>query len=146
MNSKLILGSQKRLALMVSLCLLGSHAALGGPLVLQGQNRGDTNSWYAGNMEYWRELDYIPCRVWANAARWGSSHTVTVTFPHFNGTTPGFQNLTAFTPSPNDVITAGPTLYAPPTTAVWSYTFSFRVTDSSPGGFTSWRGWQPALT
>ncbi len=133
MNSKAIPTCQLRVILAALLCSLAGHAAFGGALVLQGQNKGDTNNWYTGNLQNWQELNYIPCRVYASAAKGGASYTVTVSFPHFSGTTPGFQNLTGFTPSPNAVITDGPTLYAPPSSATWSYTLTFRITDNQAG-------------
>ena len=30
---------------------------------LQGQNKGDTNTWSSVNLQGWLELDYIPMRV-----------------------------------------------------------------------------------
>ena len=101
MNSKLIPNRQLRVVLMALLWSLAGQVAFGGPLKLEGQNKGDTNNWYAGNLQYWRELDYIPCRAYVNPANGGGTYTITLYFPHFSGTTPGFQNLTGFMPSPN---------------------------------------------
>ena len=63
MNANLIWNPQSRVVLMALLWSLASHAAFGGVLTLEGQNKGDTNNWYAGNLQNWQELNYIPCRL-----------------------------------------------------------------------------------
>src|SRR5467141_4870427 len=81
-------------------------------IALEGQNKGDTNNWFAGNLQNWQELDYMPCRVHFSAAR-GNNQTIVIYFEHYNKGFPGFQNLYGFTTSSNVVLTAGPTLSAP---------------------------------
>ena len=61
---------------------------------LQGQSQGSTN-WIAGNLQNWRELDYIPCRVYISGGT-VSGQTIRISFPHLTGTTPGFQDLRDF--------------------------------------------------
>src|SRR5262249_21286863 len=89
--------------LAVSLALLAGQTAFGGPVTLQGQNKGDTN-WYAGNLQNWVELDYIPCRLQFGVNLQGSQ-TITLYFDHLNGTVPGFVDLFNFTTSSNLVFT-----------------------------------------
>jgi uncharacterized repeat protein (TIGR01451 family) len=120
------------------LCGVVISLALGQPafassLELQGQDKGNTNTWTSQNLQNWQELDYVPCRVYASGMTPGSSQTVTIYFPHFDHTTPGFQNLTSFTPSANVSIIAGPTLFAPTTSGTWSYTLTFQMKDANPG-------------
>src|SRR5262245_31574532 len=62
---------------------------------LEGQNKGDTNTWSTGNLIGWAELDYIPMRV-SFAVGSAGSHTVTLNFPHFSGKVFGFENLSQF--------------------------------------------------
>ncbi|HHY85705.1 MAG TPA: VWA domain-containing protein, partial [Verrucomicrobia bacterium] len=112
----------------VGLCV-GPGDALASFVELQGRSRG-SSTWIAGNLQNWRELDYIPCRVYITGGPI-SSQTITIYFPHLNGTTPGFEDLRNFTPSSNAEILSGPTLATPPS-GIWSYTFTVRVTDSSP--------------
>src|SRR5882724_986713 len=98
---------------------------------LEGQNKGDTNTWSSVNLQGWEELDYIPFRVFFSRHSAGSQ-TITVDFPHLSGTTPGFQDLTSFTAfTPNIVFTAGPTLITDPS-GVWTYIFTVNVTDNNP--------------
>src|SRR5260221_116057 len=52
-------------------------------LILEGQNKGDTSNWYAGNLQNWQELDYVPCRVHFGSAQ--GSQTVTIDFPQITG-------------------------------------------------------------
>ena len=112
----------------VILLLASSAASFGAALDLQGQNKGNTN-WVSGNLTGWVELDYIPCRVFFNNAP-VNNQTITIYFPHLIGTTPGFQNLSQFTPSSNAVITSGPTLTTDPS-GTWSYTFTVSITNNS---------------
>src|SRR5438093_10290789 len=69
---------------------------------LQGQSFGST-AWVGGNLQGWRELDYIPCRVYLTGGP-VNSQTITVEFDHVQSRIPAIQNLTAFTPSANVVI------------------------------------------
>ena len=116
------------LALVV--LLLTGVASYAGPFSLEGQNKGDTNTWIwsPGNLQNWQELDYIPCRVRISGGP-VNNQTFTITFPHITGTTPGFENFYSFTNSANVVFVSGPTLFAP-TTGDWSYTFTINVTNS----------------
>ncbi len=98
---------------------------------LQGQNKGDTNTWTMNNLMGWGELDYIPCRVFFKSGP-VVNQRITIFFPHLRGTTPGIQNLSSFTPSPNAVITSVPALTTDPS-GTWSYAFTVSVTNNSPG-------------
>jgi uncharacterized repeat protein (TIGR01451 family) len=97
---------------------------------LQGQDKGDTNTWKSVNLQNWAELDYIPFRVFFDPSSAGS-HTITVDFVHLVGTTPGFEDLTSFASfTTNLVITAGPTLKTDPA-GVWTYTFTVNISDNN---------------
>src|ERR1044071_1686534 len=67
--------------------------------VLQGQSRGSTQ-WIAGNLQNWRELDIIPCRVYLDGGP-ATSQFITVQFDHFSNRNPGIEDLSAFTTSSN---------------------------------------------
>src|SRR6266404_6760863 len=119
-----------RTIILVVLSFLTGQSVLQGAS-LQGQNKGNTNTWSAVNLQGWAELDYIPFRVFFSRHSAGSQ-TITVDFPHLSGTTPGFEDLTSFTAfTPNIVFTAGPTLITNPS-GVWSYIFTVNVTDNNP--------------
>src|SRR2546425_1361951 len=98
--------------------------------LLQGQSRNDP-TWINGNLMGWRELDYIPARVYFTGGP-TNAQAIRVDFDHMNGTKPGIQDLTGFTASGNVVITSGPTLLAP-TKGPWSYSFTVNLTDNAPG-------------
>jgi uncharacterized repeat protein (TIGR01451 family) len=117
---------------VILISLLASQcAALSASYVLQGQSRGDTNTWIGGNVQNWRELDYIPCRVYFTGGP-ATNLTVSITFPHINGTTPGFENIYNFSLSSNVVFASTPVLSSP-ANADWTYTFTCTVTDGNPG-------------
>ncbi|MEO5803542.1 MAG: Ig-like domain-containing protein [Verrucomicrobiota bacterium] len=101
---------------------------------LQGQNSNGsgvpTGVWSSGNLQNWKELEYIPCRVTLNGGP-TSNKTVTVDFPHSAGGTPGIENLTSFVPSSNVVITAGPTLTQAGEN--WTYTLKVNITNNQLG-------------
>src|SRR6266478_4976951 len=118
------------MVLVAFLSLAVSESSSSGA-ILEGQNKGDTNTWTMVNLQGWVELDYIPFRVFFNKNSAGSQ-TITVDFPHLSGTTPGFEDLTSFTAfSPNIVFTAGPTLITDPS-GVWTYIFTVNITDNNP--------------
>ncbi len=98
-------------------------------LSLQGQNKGDTNNWSGGNLQNWQELDMIPCRVLVSGA--ANNQSITITFPHLNGTTPGFENLYNFTANGGVTFASAPVL-STPAGGTWSYTFS--INSTSAGG------------
>ena len=131
MNSNLISARSIRRVFAAVFCLLaGSATVFGSTFILEGQSKGDTN-WITSNLRNWQELDYIPCRVRISGGA-VTNQTITITFPHLTGTTPGFENLISFTTSPNVTITSGPTLSAP-AGADWSYTFTVNYTDAGDG-------------
>ena len=99
--------------------------------LLQGQSTNDS-TWTSGNLHGWQELDYIPARVLLQGGP-ASGQVIQVDFAHFNGSTPGIQNLSGFFASTNVVITSGPTLIAPLNSGTWSYTFTVDLTNSAPG-------------
>src|SRR6266849_9767154 len=130
MNPDLILTRSARLLLLAAVSLLAGTLAFASNITLEGQNKGDTNNWYAVNLQNWLELDYIPCRVhFVNEQ--GSNQPITISFPHLNGTTPGFQDLFTFSTSSNVVFSAPPALFAPATSGTWSYTFTVNVLDNN---------------
>ena len=95
-------------------------------IILEGQNKGDTNNWFAGNLQNWQELDYVPCRVhWSSAQ--GNSNFVRIDFPRAKSGIPGFQDLFSFSNSANVVFSALPTLSAPPSSSTWSYSFTVNI-------------------
>src|SRR6266705_5838978 len=95
-------------------------------ILLEGQNKGDTNNWFAGNLQGWQELDYVPCRVhWSSAQ--GNSNFVRIDFPRAKSGIPGFQDLFSFSNSANVVFSALPTLSAPPSSSTWSYSFTVNI-------------------
>ena len=119
-------------ALLIPLMLLGAGAeSFATSITLEGQNKGDTNNWFGGNLQGWQELDMIPCRVhWVSAP--GSNQPVTLIFEHQNNGVPGIQNLFYFTSSSNVVFSSLPTLIAPPGAKMWSYTFTVDILDAQP--------------
>ncbi len=118
--------------------LTGPVAGQGSTLVLQGQSK--TNSaWISGNLQAWKELDFIPCRIAISGAT-TNSQTVKLYFPHLTGTTPGFQDLSAFSTNGNVAILSGPTLTAP-ASGDWYYTFAIKYT----GGGTAYVNFKARL-
>jgi hypothetical protein len=93
---------------------------------LQGKSAG-CSEWVSENLEGWRELDYIPCRLYIKSGPL-KEQPITIKFPRMNGTHPGFDDLTNFTASDNVQIIDGPTLFAPDC-GDWSYSFTIKVTD-----------------
>src|SRR4051812_35613802 len=98
---------------------------------LQGQSAGSA-AWIGGNLQGWRELDYIPCRVYLTGGP-GNDQTITVEFDHVQSRIPAIQNLSGFTPSANVVITSAPTLSAPADSERWTYTFKVNLLNAQPG-------------
>src|SRR5260221_13955168 len=92
-------------------------------IALEGQNKGDTNNWFAGNLQNWQELDYVSCRVhWSSAQ--GNSNFIRICFPCANGGIPRFQDLFSSSNSAIVVFTAPPPLSAPPSSITWAYSFT----------------------
>src|SRR5882724_10045111 len=120
------------LATVASLAASTAQAAFVGQL--QGQSFPSTN-WITGNLNGWAELDFIPMRVYMTGGP-ASNQTITVQFDHTKtaGTLrQGIQNLYNFASSPNVVITSGPTPNTPSGQDIWSYTFTVKLTDNTPG-------------
>src|SRR4051812_18681150 len=67
--------------------------------VLQGQSRG-TTQWIAGNLQNWRELDSIPCRIYLDGGP-AINQLISVNFDHYSNRAPGIEDLTAFAASSN---------------------------------------------
>ena len=99
--------------------------------VLQGQSRGSTQ-WIGGNLQNWRELDFIPCRVYLDGGP-ATSQFITIQFDHFSNRNPGIEDLSAFTTSSNVRFDVAPVLNAPSDQSTWSYTFTVSLTDNQPG-------------
>jgi uncharacterized repeat protein (TIGR01451 family) len=106
-----------------------AHAAFDARL--QGQSTNST-TWISANLMGWQELDLIPCRVYLTGGP-ATTKTISVDFDHFKNTTPGVENLTGWTTSPNVVFTAPPVLSAPINSQTWTYTFTVNITDKNPG-------------
>src|SRR5687767_8805407 len=98
---------------------------------LQGQSRGST-AWIGGNLQGWRDLDSIPCRVYLSGGP-VNNKIITVEFDRMQGRNPGIQNLCQFTPSSNVLITSKPVLSASTNSPRWTYTFTIRLLDRNPG-------------
>jgi hypothetical protein len=111
---------------------LGQASGSVSSVALQGQNKGDTNTWSGGNLAGWQELDMIPCRVLFAGS--GNNQSITVYFPHLNGTTPGFENLYNFITSSN-VSFVSPPVLSTPASGTWSYTFVVNVTSGGSVNF-----------
>src|SRR5215510_3029610 len=128
MNLELLKGRAARLAALTCLAVVLAQNTFGLTINLQGQNKGDTNTWSGGNLQNWKELDYIPCRVqYINAP---GIQNVRVDFEHRNGGFPGVQDLFSFTGSSNVVFVSPPVLFAPPTSDTWSYSFTINILDN----------------
>src|SRR5947207_15704601 len=108
------------LLIPVLLFVAGAGSVLANSITLEGQNKGDTNTWSTSNLQNWQELDFIPCRVHFGVNTLGNDKTITVFFDSLNGTTPGFQDLYSFSSSSNVVFTAAPKLSAPTSASTWS--------------------------
>src|SRR5436309_3946704 len=135
MQLELISTRQMRgLIVALLMWLAGPSLLCASNITLEGQNKGDTNTWTSGNLQNWQELEYIPCRVHFESAQ-GNNQTIQVDFEHRNGGSgfPGIQNLFSFSTSSNVVFTAPPTLSAPPTQDTWTYTFTVNVLNNQPG-------------
>src|ERR1044071_8278058 len=109
MQSKLLSSDRHRSQAMwmLSFFLLPLVASASFTAVLQGHSKNDTN-WISANLMNWQEMDYITVRVSVKGGA-ATGRAIHVDFVHANGTKPGVQNLTAFTTSPNVIITSGPT-------------------------------------
>src|SRR5436190_24369542 len=114
--------SQLRNFVLAGFLLLSAAQPMFG-MDLQGQNKGDTNTWTSVNLQGWLELDYIPFRVYFAGGSAGT-YTVNLDFPHLIGTTPGFEDLTSFNCfTTNVVFTSAPRLVTDPS-GTWTYVFS----------------------
>ena len=98
---------------------------------LEGQNKGNTSIWSAGNLEGWAELDYIPMRVSFGAGSAGSSQ-VTLNFPHFSGRTFGIEDLSGLQATTANVQFASPATLVTDSSGNWSYIFTVDISDNSP--------------
>src|SRR5437016_5775808 len=122
----------KRPALLLAMLLpVMAAKSFAGSVKLEGQNKGDTNTWSASNLQNWQELDFIPCRLQFTSSQ-GNNHTIELDFEHYNNGVPGIQNLFNFNTSSNVVFVSAPTLSAPPNATAWSYTFTINVLDNQP--------------
>src|SRR5689334_10685584 len=128
-----ILISRRVRAMLLALAalLFGSAGAFAGG-TLQGQDKGNTNTWSSVNLLNWQELDFIPFRV-AFTSGSGGNQTINLDFTHLSGNgVPGFEdlyNFTAFTP--NVSIVSGPTLTMDPS-GTWHYSLTVNISDSNP--------------
>jgi uncharacterized repeat protein (TIGR01451 family) len=103
---------------------------------LQGQSAGSAN-WFTGTLQGWKELDYTPTRVLLTGGP-VTGKVVVINFDHTKGGLPAIEILTGFTPSPNVVITAGPTFTAPSGADAWSCTFTVNLLDQNTGSVQFW--------
>src|SRR5438128_1781798 len=120
-----------RVVLISLLLTAGAGRSLAGNVILEGQNKGDTNNWSAGNLQNWQELDFIPCRLQFTSSQ-GNNQVIELDFEHYNNGVPGIQNIFNFTTSSNVVFVAPPVLSAPPTATTWSYSFTVNILDNQP--------------
>src|SRR6266699_559652 len=98
MQLQLISKRLARALLVPGLLLFAGFESIATSITLEGQNKGDTNTWVAGNLQNWLELENIPCRVhWVGAQ--GSNQVSELDFAHQNSGSPGVQNLFTFTTS-----------------------------------------------
>src|ERR1051326_1101536 len=108
---------------------------------LQGQSFSNT-TWIAGNLMGWKELDFIPCRVWFTNGP-ATNQTITIEFDHTktsgSSTNPGIQGLFSFSNSPNVTITSGPTLTGNSGVDTWFYTLIVNFTSATSDGFVEFR-------
>src|SRR5436190_1303599 len=86
--------------------------------------------WASENLLDWKEMDFIPVRVEVAGA--AGDEQLIITFPHFNGSLYGFQNLYFLSNSPNVSFTAAPALTAP-VLGDWNYTLSLKKSNGSVG-------------
>src|SRR2546430_6733799 len=100
-NMKTILSRFQKAVATAAICVLISQTAVSAG-TLQGQNKGNTNTWTSVNLQGWLELDYIPMRVFFNSGSAGAQ-TIILNFPHISGTTPGIEDLTSFAPFTSNV-------------------------------------------
>src|SRR3954469_20182271 len=121
-----------RCALLAVLLASGATALRGAfSAVLQGQSRGSIQ-WISGNLQNWRELDSIPCRVYLDGGP-ASNQFITVQFDHFSNRIPGIEDLSAFVASSNVRFEIAPVLNAPADQNTWSYTFTVSLTNNQSG-------------
>src|SRR6266568_6720802 len=118
MNSRPIPNPKLRLLLLAWLCLLVGQAAVLASGQLQGQDKGNTNTWTSVNLQNWQELDYIPCRVYMSSKSDGIT-SITIYFPHLIGTIPGFQDLTGFTLFTSNVVFISAPVLATDPSGTW---------------------------
>src|SRR5688572_9152268 len=98
---------------------------------LQGQSRG-SSTWINGNLQNWRDLDEIPCRVYLTGGP-ANNKTIKVEFDRMQGRNPGIQDLYGFAPSANVLIVSAPVLSAPAGSPRWTYTFTVKLLDRNAG-------------
>lgn len=126
-------GRGLRNALRLALCCLALQSAMNpagaAPFELQGRSAGSVD-WIKGNLEGWKELDAVPCRVLISDGPF-ENQTVTLTFPPPTGPVPGFDELTAFEASPNVQFVQPPVLSSP-AKGDWSCSFVISVTSDEP--------------
>src|SRR5256885_15670972 len=86
---------------------------------LQGQSRGNT-AWLDGNLQGWRDLDAIPCRVYFTGGP-ANNKVITGEFDHTQGRKLAVHDLYGFTPSANVAINTPTVLSAPPKSSRRTY-------------------------
>lgn len=117
--------------LLVAAILMTTSAEAGFNARLQGQSRG-SSAWSAGNLQGWRDLDVVPCRVLLTGGP-ANNKTITIEFDHMQGRNPAIDDLSGFAPSANVVLLSKPKLSAPANSTRWTYTFSIKLKDRNPG-------------
>src|SRR6187200_1056265 len=93
-------------------------------------NWGPSSPWSGGNLQGWKELDYVVVRAVLNGGP-QTNQPVQLVFPKFKTDAPGFQNLYFISNSPNTFIISN-VLNAPPSPADWSYNLRVTITNSQP--------------
>src|SRR5207249_359301 len=108
--------------------------------LFQGQSFGDP-TWFGGPLLGWKEREYIPLRLVVSGGP-VTNQFFSVDFDHtkLSGSAylQGIQNLVNWTTSSNLVITSGPTLNAPVGVDIWTYSFTYDLTESNDGVILLW--------
>ncbi|HEY6169749.1 MAG TPA: Ig-like domain-containing protein, partial [Verrucomicrobiae bacterium] len=131
-------GQLRRATMLIAIIAAAATASAqtldGFKATLQGVSAGATNTWITQNLMGWKELDFIPCRVYMTGGP-ANNKTITINFDHMMGhgtnIIPGIENLTSFSYSSNVIVESPPTLFIG-TGTKWTYTLVIDTTDNQP--------------
>src|SRR6185436_13577451 len=88
-----------------------------------------SSTWNTGTIHSWKEREGVPCRIRFSDGP-ATDQVITIEFDHSEGTIPLIEDINSYGHD-HVVVKSGPTLSAPPSQDVWSYTMTVDVTDSS---------------